>query len=57
MQELEKIIKDKIAWKSIKTAAEEKKRINKIFIEAFEEKEKLINNKYWKMFKSDIKYL
>lgn len=57
MQELEKIIKDKIAWRSIKITVEEKKRINKIFIEAFEEKENLINNKYWKMFKSDIKYI
>jgi hypothetical protein len=57
MKELEKIIKDKTAWKSIKTAVEEKKRINKIFIVAFEEKEDLINNTNWLLIKDELKYL
>ena len=56
MKEFEKNIKDKTAWKAIKATVENKKRINKIFIEDFEEKEKLKDNKTWIMFKSDIKY-
>lgn len=49
--------KEKQEFKSIKFSFDEKKPINKLFVNSFEEKNKLQNNKEWLKIKSNLRFI
>lgn len=49
--------KEKQEFRSIKFSADEKKAINKNFVNSFEEKNNLQKNKEWLKIKSTLKFI